>query len=195
LRLSPGRAAVRDDAHVPLDEFLPQYDANEIAAPPDAVIAAVRSLTPDEVPLVNVLMAVRSLPGRVLRRRRPPLRPHGGGPVLDRMLAGGFVLLAESPGEVVLGTVGRFWTLDGGIRRVTADEFAAFGDAGFAKAVMNFHVRAGGAGTRLTTETRILATDEAARRSFRRYWRIVMPGSALIRRAWLRAVRKRAENC
>jgi hypothetical protein len=46
----------------------------------------------------------------------------------------------------------------------------------------------------LTTETRIQGTDERARRSFRRYWRLVMPGSAAIRRAWLRAIRKRAER-
>ena len=42
---------MRDDARVPLDEFLPGYDVNEvhsarIAAAPDEVIAAVRALTP-----------------------------------------------------------------------------------------------------------------------------------------------------
>ena len=59
---------------------------------------------------------------------------------------------------------------------------------------MNFHVRAVDGGTLLTTETRIKGTDEEARRRFRRYWRVVMPGSALIRRAWLRAIRRRAER-
>jgi hypothetical protein len=38
---------------VPLDEFLPHYDANEVhstrvAAPPDEVMAALRSLTARE---------------------------------------------------------------------------------------------------------------------------------------------------
>ena len=50
-----------------------------------------------------------------------------------------------------------------------------------------------GGGTLLTTETRIQATDDQARRSFRRYWRVIYPGSAAIRRAWLRAIRRRAE--
>jgi hypothetical protein len=40
----------------------------------------------------------------------------------------------------------------------------------------------------LTTETRIAAVDDAARRAFTWYWRIVGPFSALIRRRWLRAI-------
>ena len=59
---------------------------------------------------------------------------------------------------------------------------------------MNFHVREVDGGTLLTTETRIRGTDDSATRTFRRYWRVVMPGSAAIRRAWLRAIRKRAER-
>jgi hypothetical protein len=42
----------------------------------------------------------------------------------------------------------------------------------------------------LSTETRIAAVDEPARRAFRRYWRAVGP-SALIRRRWLRDAQRR----
>ena len=59
---------------------------------------------------------------------------------------------------------------------------------------MTFHTRAVSGGTVLTTETRIKATDDPARRTFGRYWRVVIPGSAAIRRAWLRAIRRRAEQ-
>jgi hypothetical protein len=190
---------MRDDAHVPLDEFLPGYEVNEvhsarIAAPPDTVIAAVRALTPHEVRLVGALMAVRTLPAMVRRRR--PRRRHRGldEPLLDGLLRRGFAMLAERPDELVLGAIGRFWTADGGILRVSGDEFVTFSEPGFAKAVVNFHLRESGGSTLLTTETRIRGTDDAARRAFRRYWRLVMPGSALIRRAWLRAIRKRAER-
>ena len=48
--------------------------------------------------------------------------------------------------------------------------------------------------TVVTTETRIATTDERARRRFARYWRLVHPGSALIRIDWLRAIRRRAER-
>jgi hypothetical protein len=47
--------------------------------------------------------------------------------------------------------------------------------------------------TLLTTETRIYATDASSRRAFARYWRVIYPGSSLIRRMWLRAIKKRAE--
>ena len=59
---------------------------------------------------------------------------------------------------------------------------------------MDFHVQPTPGGCLLSTETRIKATDGDARRSFGRYWRIIHPGSALIRRVWLRAVRRRAER-
>jgi hypothetical protein len=90
--------------------------------------------------------------------------------------------------------IGRFWTADGGVLPVSAEGFGAFEEPGFAKAVVNFHVREVDGDTLLTTETRIRGTDDSATRTFRRYWRVVMPGSAAIRRAWLRAIRKRAER-
>jgi hypothetical protein len=37
-------------------------------------------------------------------------------------------------------------------------------------------------------------TDRAYRRVFAAYWRVIYPGSALIRRMWLRAVKRRAES-
>jgi hypothetical protein len=47
--------------------------------------------------------------------------------------------------------------------------------------------------TIVTTETRIYATDASAGRRFAPYWRVIYPGSALIRRMWLRAIAHRAE--
>jgi hypothetical protein len=48
--------------------------------------------------------------------------------------------------------------------------------------------------TIVTTETRIYATDASAQRRLALYWRVIYPGSALIRRMWLRAVAHRAES-
>ena len=184
---------------MPLDEFLPDYDFNEVhstfvAATSDEVLTAIRELTSREVPLLVAFMTIRRLPAVVRRRRFAPIRRALDAPLMDQFTRGGFVVLAERPDELVFGAVGRFWTADGGVRRVSRDDFVAFDEPGFAKAVVNFHVRAVAGGTLVATETRIKGTDETARRKFRRYWRIVMPGSALIRRAWLRAIRKRAER-
>ena len=43
------------------------------------------------------------------------------------------------------------------------------------------------------TDTRVHATSDDARRRFAAYWRVIYPGSSLIRRTWLAAIRKRAE--
>ena len=181
-----------------IDRFLPEYDWNEvhsieIAADPTAVLAAVRAVTAGEIRLFRTLMRLRALPARLLGHR-PPVR--GGGPVLEEVLRSAFVLLAENESEMVVGTIGRFWQ-----PRAThsefrdGDAFVAFDAPGWAKAAMNFSVSDAGRGrTRLTTETRIAATDARARRRFAAYWLIVRPGSGLIRRMWLRAVKKRAEK-
>ncbi|HEY8183086.1 MAG TPA: hypothetical protein VII32_12660, partial [Thermoanaerobaculia bacterium] len=64
---------------------------------------------------------------------------------------------------------------------------------GFVLAVMNFAVRPIGAGRSLvTTETRVFANSVAVRRGFAAYWRVIYPGSALIRITWLRAIERRA---
>ena len=67
-------------------------------------------------------------------------------------------------------------------------------DPGYAKASMNFAVRPLGDGSSLlATETRVEATDDATRLRFGAYWRLIYPGSALIRVNWLDAIRRRAE--
>jgi len=177
-----------------LDEFLPRYDVHEVhsvdtSAAPAAVMEAIRGLTSAEVPVLVVLMAFRTLP-ELLRRRRRPLR----GPLLDGFRRGGFVTLRESPNELVLGVVGRFWQPSAGVRPIEAADFHDFDEPGWAKAAVNFEIERVGERTLLRTETRVATTDEHARRRFGRYWRVVHPGSALIRIAWLRAIRRRAER-
>jgi hypothetical protein len=175
-----------------LDRFMPEYDFHErhsieVDAAPADVMAAARGLRPRELPLTVALMAMRSLPELVLHRRLPLSL---GGPVVDSFLSSGFVLLADEPEELVLGAVGRFWSTDGGFVRVARGGFADFDEPGYAKAAFNFHANGG----TLSTETRILATDEEARRAFGRYWRVISLGSGAIRIEWLRAVRRRSRS-
>ncbi len=184
---------------MPLDEFLPDFHWNElhsthVAAPPDGVLTALRELTSREVPLLVALMAIRLVPEAVVKRSTGRLKRRLDAPLLDQFTGSGFVELAERPDEIVFGVVGRFWTIDGGLEPVSPEGFIHFDAPGFAKGAINFEVRAFGAKTLLSTETRIQATDHSAARSFGRYWRVVGPPSAAIRRAWLRAIKKRAER-
>jgi hypothetical protein len=61
------------------------------------------------------------------------------------------------------------------------------------RVAMGFTFAPDGAGSRVATETRIAATDDAARRRFGRYWRVVGPFSGITRREMLAAIRRRAE--
>jgi hypothetical protein len=174
-----------------LDDHLPHYDVNEvhstvISAPPAAVLDAVHEVTAREVPLMVFLMLLRSGP----RARRHSL----GRTILSQFERAGFVPLRDGPEGVVYGVAGRFWTPTGGIRRLDPAGFEAFAEPGYAKAAFDFALQPEGDRTRLTTETRVLCTDERSRRRFKRYWLLVHPGSAAIRIAWLRAIRRRAER-
>ena len=132
-----------------------------------------------------MLFAARGL--LVPRRRRAY--------TIDGLVAAGFTLLHERPGsEIVLGLTGRFWRPSGGLVRLTPAEFASFAAPGSAQAVWNFRVAPAGRGSLISTETRVRGTDAAARRAFRRYWRVVGPFSALIRRRTLALVGAEAER-
>ena len=107
----------------------------------------------------------------------------------------GFVRLATEPGrELVLGLVGRFWTPSGGLLPIGPEEFAAFDRPGYLKAVWNVRIQPYGAGTVVSTETRVQPTDRRALVLFRPYWLVVRPFSGLIRRRMLAAVKAAAER-
>lgn len=111
----------------------------------------------------------------------------------------GFALLGESPGqEIVFGRVVQPWkavTDDTPGPQVEADRFAAFDTPGYVKVAFNLRVEPYGGGRALvTTETRTAATDPASSRHFARYWTLIGPFSALIRRRMLRIAKSDAER-
>lgn len=186
------RAAVSETRASRLDEFLPAYEFVErhsvpLAAPPRDALAAAKAATPREMPLVRGLFVLRSLPAFVRSGRGLPSAKDSS--LAEQMVEFGFVPLCDDEAEVVLGFVGQPWRLTGGSmpRLGSAEEWLAFDAPGYVKAVMNFRAD----GERLTTETRVHATDAMSRRRFGRYWLVVAPFSGLIRRVWLRAAASR----
>ena len=188
-----------------LDRYLPRYDVTEahavvVDADTDLTWQAVRRSDLSRSAVMRVLLELRSLPNRLQRvlKRRPsgPARP----PLtLDDMERAGFVLLGEWPGhEIVFGTVVQPWkavTDDEPAPQVEPGRFAAFDTPGYVKVAFNIRVEPYGSGRALiTTETRTAATDPTSLRRFARYWRLVGPFSALIRRLLLRIVTSDAER-
>lgn len=170
-----------------IDRFLPDWHFAErhsvtVAASPAAVERAAHAVDIGSAPVVRLLLRLRGMRADALR--------------LAEIERAGFRRLAHEPErEIVLGLIGRFWTVGGGLCRYDAAEFAAFDQPGWAKAAWNFHMSPLGDGaTRLTTETRIYCTDARSRRRFRAYWFLIRPFSGLIRRLALRAIKRAAES-
>ena len=181
--------------------WLPAYDfremyAVEVAADPERIYTGAKELQPSEVSLVHRLFELRSLPARLAGRTE--MRFVAGRTLLEQMQGLGFVLLEDRPDEeFILGLVGQFWRPRAGLTflPITRDEFLKFATPGYARAVVSLRIEPRAAGTcSLCTETRIAVTDAASRRKFAVYWFLIRPGSGIIRRMWLRAVKRRAES-
>jgi hypothetical protein len=178
-----------------LDAVIPAYQFGEhhetrVAAPPRAVYDAVLSVTAREIGLFRLLTWIRS--PRLGRPAESILNPDPDQSIVDVATRTGFVLLSDDPGrEVVIGTI---VCCDQKAPPRTPAEFQSR-EGSLARAVMNFHLSGDANGpTRLVTQTRIHATDARATRRFGAYWRLIYPGSSLIRRTWLRAIKVRAES-
>jgi hypothetical protein len=176
-----------------LDDVLPaphfrERHACHIAAAPQAVWNALQEVRLGDA-LSRALMGVRPLPmklagkpvprvmsGRFLdegRCRCSRTAPRGRCSQARRSSRGDERLRAPAPRR-------------GGPARVRR--------AGWAKTGADFILEAQDGGTRLTTETRITATDARSRALFGLYWGAIRVDSGLIRRDMLHALARRAEG-
>jgi hypothetical protein len=203
LRRARKPPATRLDAIIPAWQF-GEHHETRVHASPEQVEAAIRDVTANEIRLFRTLTWIRNphLPGT--RQPRSVLNAAGDRPILESAQAGGFLMLAEEPRrELVLGTL---VMVPDSLRKLplaerqrlraefTPAKFVALDKPGYAKAAMNFVITDEGDGwVHLATDTRVFATNDDARRRFAAYWRVIYPGSSMLRRTWLAAIRKRAE--
>mgnify|MGYP001559626212 CR=1 FL=1 len=200
-------AAAKDasqlDKVIPVWQFAERHETR-IHASPAAVEKAVRSVSARDIALFRLLTWLRSPRLPWLEKEESILSPPADEPILSVALRSGFQELAKEPGkELVFGSLVMAPASLGALppaelrklrAEFTAEKFRALADPGYAKAVMNFRWMEEGDGwTRLVTETRVFATDSAVKRRFGIYWRAIYPGSSLLRRTWLAAIRHRAE--
>ncbi len=183
--------------HQRLDDFLSEYQFREyhetvVQAPVDRVVEAARRVSFADMPAAVWLMRVRDLAGGRARTQAEP-NPR---PILDMMSQPGTGFLpldVSDPHEIVYGMAGRPWTNEPPPSVGKAEQFLSFAEPGQIRVAFNIRIVDEGPGrVRLSTETRTLGNDPEARRLFARYWRIIYPGSAIIRRVWLDAIAARA---
>jgi hypothetical protein len=179
-----------------LDGFLSEYQFREyheavVQAPVERVVEAARQVSFADMPAAVWLMRVRDLAGGRASHGRPSPRP-----ILEMMAQPGTGFLpldVSDPREIVYGMVGKPWTNEPPPPVRTAEQFLSFAEPGQIRVAFNIRiVDEGGGRVRISTETRTLGNDAEARRVFSRYWRIIYPGSAIIRRVWLDAIAARA---
>jgi hypothetical protein len=178
-----------------LDDFAPvwqfrEFHTIEVAAPPARVFEAIKRVRPDEILLFRTLIAIRGCGQPMSQSMQSAAGKYES--LIDIATHSTFVVLAdEGPRELVIGTVvgaPRGWR-----EARTRELFQKPLPAGFSLATMNFLVTSdGSSGSLVSTETRVFANSPSARRGFAAYWRIIYPGSATIRRMWLRAIARRA---
>lgn len=197
--ITPGTShAVTTASPSAIDRLMPAYQfreshARSVQAPLARVWAAVNEVTAGEIALFQAFTAVRRF-----GRSGPAgiLNPPSDEPILAVATRTGFLLLARTETEVVVGTVvaGASRALVQAARSDVA-RFADLTTPGLVKAVMNFRVEpSSGGATRVTTETRVFASDEDGVRQFTPYWRTIFPGSWILRVTWLDAIARRAER-
>ncbi len=184
-----------------IDQWLPEWQFEEfherrVRATPQQVFEALKRVRASDIFLFRTLTFIRN----PSRQGQAPniLNAPDEDPILDVALAGGFVLLGETDQELLLGAVvvappGTARPAQrGNVASLDPARFRALEQPGFARAVMNFRATPEADGwTRVTTETRVYAVDGPTQRRFAGYWRAIYPGSALIRRSWLRAIEHR----
>ena len=178
-----------------LDAIMPEYQFSErhrtrIHAGREQVLQAVRESTFGDMKSLVTLMKIR---GAVLRT---PSQEGGAlgrdKRILDAFAASGYLSGGSEHEIVMCGAVN--------VRQMrrpevhTLQEIANYREQGAVKIGFDFNVEETGAGwSTLTAETRVVALVDDSR-GMARYWRLIVPGSGLLRLQWLEGIKRRAEN-
>ncbi len=180
-----------------LDEFAPAWQFHElhtigVAALPARVFEAIKRVRPDEILLFRTLIAIRG--GGQPHSQSVQNAAGRYESLIDIATNTTFVVLADDPPrEFVMGTV--VGAPPGPREPLTPELFQKPLPAGYVLATMNFLVTVDvSGGSFVSTETGVYANSPSARRQFAAYWRVIYPGSAIIRQMWLRAIRRRATS-
>ena len=179
-----------------LDCFMPRYDTVErhhikVAAPADLTLLAASEMDLQQSCLIRAIFK-----GRELALGADPdtqARPRGLLALTRRL---GWGVLTETPGrEIVMGAVTQPWQSNVVFRALPPDQFMSFDEPGYVKIAWTLRADpVGNTESIFRTETRVVATDAAARAKFRKYWTWVSPGVVLIRWLSLSLVKEDAER-
>jgi hypothetical protein len=181
-----------------LDRFVPdpevdEYHALRVEAPASITYAAAKQMDLQSSAFVKGIFFLRAIPSLV---KGQPFRPGSSRGIVDETLAQGWGILAEEPDrQIVIGAYAQPWHENVEFRALPPADFASFDEPGFVKIVWTLAAEPLDARTsRFVTRTRVVTTDDGARRRFRRYWAPMSSGIVLIRYLALPMVKHAAER-
>jgi hypothetical protein len=181
-----------------LDGAMPQYEFVErhqirVHAPFARAYSALQAVTPDDLAAYPILMKVRNA-----ALGRSWSRPKGPSPAIIAIFSdprSGFMLIQRNEREMVFGGIGSVRSTGEKPILSSSAAFASFDQRGWVKVAFNLKVDDAGNGcTTVSTETRLHALDPGSLRATAVYWRLIYPGSGMLRTMWLQAARNRAEK-
>jgi len=179
--------------HQRIDDFVPAYQFYEyhevtVHAPQDVLSKAMREVSLADIPVAVWLLRIRAMASGGMEIPQSILTK----PIIGNL----FVTLDGSdPYEYVGGMVMTPGVSGPPPAVFTPGEFLSFTSPGNVKVAFNMKVVDLGNGMcRLSSETRVAGTDKGAQKKFAKYWRVIYPGSAIIRRVWLNAIIAKASD-
>jgi hypothetical protein len=179
-----------------LDRFIPTPDVRErhatlVKAPTELVLQVARDLDMQSLTVVRAIFWLRT---KLMGAKDTPSARGVGLVALTQSLGWGALL--DRPGRAyVSGAACQPWKADVVFTPIVPEEFATYAEPDRVKIVWSLETEALEPElTRLSTETRVAATDEQARVKFLRYWRVARIGIVAIRHLLLPAARREAER-
>ena len=179
----------------PLDAFIPQPDIRErfsttIRAPASLVMQIAATFDMRSIGIVSAIFWLRE---KLMHSAAVPEQPRQGLLAWSRGI--GWGLLVEQPAVIVCGATCQPWLANVVFTPLPSQEFAKYAEPNQVKIAWTLETEAlGPALTRFSHETRAVATDEQARKRFRRYWLWARFGIVTIRLLLLPAIRREAER-
>lgn len=185
------------------DELLPEYTFNEVhevhvKASVEKAKQILQTTGVKDIPAAHLLMKIRGIANEDADTSDFAAKSNVSS---DTVSTPDFNFFVVSPNEWITGMILKSAIISNGDKKpappeiTSLQQFASFNEPGYVKVTANFRfIETDPHNTLLTTETRVKGITLNDNRTFGYYWRIIYPGSAIIRRVWLDTIKKRAET-
>lgn len=201
--LSPVKKHSSPTSYQKIDKLMPDYAFNEIhkvevKASSEKAKQVLQTTGVNDIPAAHLLMKIRGIADDDVDMSDRAANNIAGP---DTISTPDFNFFVVSPDEWITVMILKSVIITNNSRQPeppeikSLEQFMAFNEPGYIKVTVNFRFIPDGMGnTLLTTETRNSGITPKDNRIFGYYWRIIYPGSAIIRRVWLDTIKKRAEK-